>query len=320
VVFRLRVSSLLAALLGISGLLYGCGGSNSTPSASTVLSSYVYMTAAGSNAVDIFAPDGTLARSISGPDTGLSNPFSLTVDPTGKLYVVNQPLGAHGFVTVYAPKASGDSAPLATIGGAELSSPNFVAVDSSAAVYVTNTCGEAACQSGVFVYNANAPAGPVRTIPWTTANIGAPEGIAVDSSGETYVVDAGPATGQVDVFAAAANGPTTPMRIIEDDSLNELRRPKGIALDRSDYLYVADSNTGIQVFSPGANGPAVPVRSVSGQFYAVAVSNSGALYALESAGAVLPAYSASVYGPKNAVIKTYGPVENGSLGLAIAPF
>ncbi|MDQ2680505.1 MAG: hypothetical protein M3Y21_05715, partial [Candidatus Eremiobacteraeota bacterium] len=78
---------------------------------------YVYVSTQSDNAVYVYAagPAGsnTLARKISGPATTIANPVMLAVDTNGALYVVNYQRD----VTVYAPGADGNAAPIMTFAG-----------------------------------------------------------------------------------------------------------------------------------------------------------------------------------------------------------
>jgi hypothetical protein len=70
----------------------------------------------------VFAPDahGNVApiRTIRGPHTGLTNCISIAVDPTGIVYAGNYFVqNQDGHITVHAPGADGDVAPLHTIAG-----------------------------------------------------------------------------------------------------------------------------------------------------------------------------------------------------------
>ena len=77
----------------------------------------IYVASAGDNAVYVYAagPGGanTVIRQISGPLTTLANPVSVAVDKLGAVYVANYGRD----ITVYAPGASGNVAPILTFGG-----------------------------------------------------------------------------------------------------------------------------------------------------------------------------------------------------------
>jgi hypothetical protein len=96
------------------------------------------------------------------------------VDTTGNLYVANNVFSPS--VTVYAPGANGNVAPLRIVNGAStgLNSPFGVAVDAAGNLYVANNGG---IPPGITVYGsgANGNATPIRTISGsnTGLNIGA---------------------------------------------------------------------------------------------------------------------------------------------------
>jgi hypothetical protein len=78
---------------------------------------------ANGHSILVFAPDahGNVApiRTIKGPHTGLTNCVSIAVDPTGIVYAGNFfAQDPDGHITVHAPGADGDVAPLHTITGA----------------------------------------------------------------------------------------------------------------------------------------------------------------------------------------------------------
>jgi hypothetical protein len=76
--------------------------------------------------------DAPPIHTISGPSTGLDDPVSVGVDGAGFLYVMNASLSHHHpSITVYAPGADGDAAPVRTIIGmhTHLSGGGGIAVD-----------------------------------------------------------------------------------------------------------------------------------------------------------------------------------------------
>ncbi|MEA2720382.1 MAG: hypothetical protein QOJ39_2246 [Candidatus Eremiobacteraeota bacterium] len=86
--------------------------------------------AAVADAVFIFAPGSDHpARTITGfANTKLASPWGITVDDAGNVYVSN---AANNTVTVYAPDAKGDAAPIRTIRGADssaLAAPAYITI------------------------------------------------------------------------------------------------------------------------------------------------------------------------------------------------
>jgi sugar lactone lactonase YvrE len=97
----------------------------------------IYVANGNGNRVNVYAADanGNVApiRVIGGPQTKLRFPFGIALDAAGNIYVADSPSGAPGaqsFVRVYAAGASGDVAPIRSIGGrnTELETPFGIAV------------------------------------------------------------------------------------------------------------------------------------------------------------------------------------------------
>jgi hypothetical protein len=117
-------------------------------------------TSNGDDAVRVYAPivEGARAdrppiRVLSGPRTRLEGPRSIALDSDGTLYVLNAWAPEGGNITVYAPGASGDAAPLRIIGGARtgLAQPRALAIDARGFLYVANAPNDEECY-GTAVY------------------------------------------------------------------------------------------------------------------------------------------------------------------------
>ena len=113
---------------------------------------YVDNFEAGSIAV--FAPgaNGNVApiRTIAGSNTGLSSPDDIVVGFKGELYVSNGFGSGVNSVTVFAPGASGNVAPIQDITGSNTTfgNPDDLAVDASGNIFVT----DASSTSGAAVW------------------------------------------------------------------------------------------------------------------------------------------------------------------------
>jgi len=87
----------------------------------------------------VFAPGATGSAppigTISGSNTGLSEPRGGTVDAAGNVWVANQ---SGGSITVYAPHRYGNVSPLRTITSSAFAQPIDVKLDKSGAIYVLN--------------------------------------------------------------------------------------------------------------------------------------------------------------------------------------
>lgn len=145
--------------------------------------------AAGTNAIDVYAPGSTTpSRTIT---DGIFDPISLAVDSAGNLYVANVFGGTEdcgstpgGTVTVYAP---GSESVLYTIGANDgICFPGRLAVDGENNLYVANGPPGTETLGSVTVY---APGGKLlRTI---TVGINAPDAIALDAAANVFVANTG---------------------------------------------------------------------------------------------------------------------------------
>jgi sugar lactone lactonase YvrE len=132
-----------------TGMVWGTYGSGSV----------VYVANTGGASVVGFDPaaKGNVAPvvSIAGSNTGLSRPFALAVDSTGRLLVADESAG----VLIFSPGANGNVAPVAHITG--LTYPAGVVTDGQDNIYVANFSGKSIEE---FLPNANGNATPLRTI------------------------------------------------------------------------------------------------------------------------------------------------------------
>lgn len=112
------------------------------------VSGRLYVNNSANDSITVYPPGAngnvTPIATIAGSNTGLRGPQGLAIDANGTLYVSNfgvlpGNLPANS-ITVYAPGASGNVAPIATIGGPNtgLRRPSAVALDASGRIYVAN--------------------------------------------------------------------------------------------------------------------------------------------------------------------------------------
>lgn len=131
----------------------------------TIYAAHVGNASTDLEVVDVFAPGtsgsvdttGAPERYIGGSNTGLATPVQMALDSQGYLYVANHGNGSNGTVTVYAPNANGNVAPVRTITGAGVSNVGGIAIDKFDNLYVFSG------SISVFAPGADGNATPVRT-------------------------------------------------------------------------------------------------------------------------------------------------------------
>lgn len=250
-----------------------------------------------------------------------SAPSSVAVDGSGDVYVADagnhviRKVTSGGVATTLAGTAGSAASTDGTGSAAGFSSPKGVAVDSVGNVYVAD--------AGNHVIRKVTSAGVVTTLAGTAGSAGSvdgtgsaarfssPHGVAVDSSGNVYVADAGNHVirkvtpgGVVTTLAgtAGAAGSTD-----DTGSAARFSDPRGVAVGGSGNVYVADSGNHVirKVTSGGAvttlagtagasgstdgTGAAARFRNPRG----VAVDSSGDLYVVETNNHVIRKVTAS---------------------------
>ncbi|HTN49905.1 MAG TPA: hypothetical protein VMK32_10780 [Burkholderiaceae bacterium] len=240
---------------------------------------------AGSNSIVGFAMgpsrvDETPVRIIGGglsaeAQSGLRNPFWLTVDRGGRIFTANlgdatpQP-GATGIelprITVHEVDANGASAPFVAWDGNQLgfSNPRGLAVRRNpAALFIVSQSAQ-----GSSVIEAALPDGGPSFGHLAGAGLALvdPAGVALDRVFNVYVADS--ASDSIRIYAAwqpFTECPCAPLRSIAGRNAG-LDRPVSVAFDTRGNLYVTNyrqdqSNFGyISVFAPDAQGDVAPIR------------------------------------------------------------
>jgi streptogramin lyase len=230
--------------------------------------------AAGTGIISAYAGNGSAAyRGDGGPATSASiyAPAACALDSAGNLYladdansVIRKITASTGIITTVAGNGAnaGTSSGIFTGDGglatkAELNHPLGVAVDSAGNLYISDT-------SNQRVRKVNASTGIITTIAGngtygysgsggaaTSAMIANPEQLALDTSGNLYVVEQGAgvvvkldlSTGKIDTVAGSGpvsgeeksigdGGPATQALLLE---------PTGVALDASGNIYISDT-------------------------------------------------------------------------------
>ena len=190
-------------------------------------------------------------------------------------------------------------------------------------LYVTNTGGPGGYSVRAYPVSGGRRPAPLFTISGKQLII--PQGVALDSAGNIYVVNGGIESGDqssdppsVTIYRAGSKGDDAPMARISGPKTG-LKYSQAIALDSHGYIYVSNQGQDekpdtITVYSPGSNGNVAPARVISGPATlllapeGIAVDSSGRLFV--SSGAAGPPQSS------NAAVLIFAPGSNGN----VAPF
>jgi sugar lactone lactonase YvrE len=180
--------------------------------------------------------------------SGIDDPSGLATDHDGNLYVINS---GNQSITVYGPRANGETPPIRIISGekAKLNSPVGIAVDAAGKIYVTNngSIGPGADSITVYAPASSGNVAPIAIITGPKTKLKLPQGIAIDSDGKIYVANDGnledPASDasryddrpradpadSITVYASGSNGNVAPIARI-NGALTGLGHPMGIAV------------------------------------------------------------------------------------------
>ncbi len=215
-----------------------------------------------------------IVTTIAGSTKGFSNnydtlatfntPFGLALDDSGNVYVADQLNNcirkidtAQGYyVSTYAGSSFTGSLNGSAL-EAQFNLPVSVAVDKYSNIYVAD-------QSN-YVIRQITPGGAVSTFAGngapgsangndTTAEFDLPQGVAVDTSANVYVADAG--NNRIRKITPAGNVTTIAGTLSHgfadgNDTLAQFNKPEGVAVDLAGNIYVADAgNNAIRKISP----------------------------------------------------------------------
>ena len=226
----------------------------------------------------------------NGPATSadLNQPQGIAIDSVGNLYIadtVNNRVRkvANGVITTAAGNGgggfSGDGNPATS---AQVSGPRDVAVDSAGNLYIADRGNRRIRKVSGGVINTVAGDGLLGDNgAATSALLGFPEGVAVDSAGNLYIAD--PENSRIRKVSGG---------VITTLVATTVANPGGIAVDATDNLYIADTgNNRIRKLANGAittvagngmpgfsgdNGP--PASAQLNGPLAMAVDSAGILY------------------------------------------
>ncbi|MEO8505923.1 MAG: hypothetical protein ABI609_18655 [Acidobacteriota bacterium] len=207
-------------------------------------------------------------RQIFGPASTVDGPFSVAVDPVhDELLVLDASSPGYRILT-FARTASGDVAPLRTLGGPATTlqgGARTLAVDPQRnEIFVAQDASALTGRVLVFSRTATGNVAPLRTIVGPKTMLNRPFSVIVDAAhDEILVVDV---TNGILVFPRSAGGNVAPKRHITSTAFDI---PLTIALLDSDEVVVANDHGTtdqgeILVFSRTANGTVAPKRTISG--------------------------------------------------------
>jgi hypothetical protein len=220
-----------------------------------------------------------IAASATPPHPRAATAITLQPPRPGTLWITNYNDNA---VLSFAPAASGDTAPIATIAGpkTKLSNPAGVAIDSHGRVWVANHGSNA-----VTVYSplANGDAEPLFTIAGAKTGLIKPLGLAITRSGNLWVAS----SNQLLEFGPGQHGNVGPIRSISGSATGILAAA-GVAVTLSgkhiwvtNFLPASTGHPNLEEFSTTARGNVGPTKVISGPKttldypYGIAIGISG---------------------------------------------
>lgn len=270
----------LAGLAGIPGSSNGPGAAARFYGPNGVAldgAGNLYVTENVGSRIRKITPQGTVST-FSGAGMGtqdgawnvakFNQPDGIVFAPGGFFYVVDfagdqiRKVQANGSVTTFAGSTRGFADGLGR--AAQFKFPQGIAVDDAGTLYVADSVN--------FAIRAVTPEGMVRTLAGgnigfldgvgAVARFNSPTAAAVDSAGNVLVAD----TGNHTIRKVRPNGLVTTLAGLAEvkgsaDGLDRLARfngPKGIAVSKSGYLYVADTeNSTIRLGIPNYIAPLI---------------------------------------------------------------
>lgn len=194
---------------------------------------------------------GVLSMEIAGNNTHLNIPTGVAVQSANTYFVSNN--GNASVTEFVTPSPSPTPVPTAT----PVPTPTPTATPAGATPSPTPVPTATPTPASVNIV-------PALTISGASTTLSAPMGIALDSSGNLYVADAGQPTPRILVFNAPTGTGTlnvAPSRTITSSSLVN---PTDVKVDSSGTIYVVDQGAGptgtsnLLIFAANASGNSVP--------------------------------------------------------------
>ena len=232
----------------------------------------VYVADLDANAVRRISPDGSISTYAGNGTAGysgdggpatvaqLQTPDGLALDAAGNLYIADR--NNHAIRVVFpngsirtaagngSPGFSGDGGAAA---GAQLNTPEGIALDTSGNLYIADTANDRIRMA--------APGGTITTVagtgngnelgdggPALAAGLILPTGVAVDRAGNLYIADFGDSRirvvsgGQITTVAGSSQG--APLADNQNATSVLLNGPTGVAVDASGNVYFTEGSIG----------------------------------------------------------------------------
>ena len=211
---------------------------------------------------------------ISGDNTQLSSPAGLAVDHSGNILVADavKPTAKDPTapaILEFTAAQSGDVAPNQLINGAGtgLDTPTGIAVDGKGNLWVANLGGDDVLEYAAGKFGNIIPLTTITSSTKCSSTDGtcltSPIGIALDDTGNIFVVDGTPSVKKYPAGTTGLNSALPEHTIFGPDT--DLNNPVGIAVDHLGNIYVTnDHDDSILEFAPGSDGDAAPIAVIQG--------------------------------------------------------
>lgn len=212
----------------------------------------IYASNSTEDRIAVFPPgacgDVAPARTTEGGRTGLAEPRGLSLDAWGRLHVANRKTAT---VTVYAPDAQGNAAPLRVLAARAMQTADAIVVGHDGDVFVASRAvGTIAGQASIVHFRSNSSHSDY-TITGHRTGLTHPVALALADDGSLLVANA--FGGVVAAYAAGSRGDATPLRSFTAATTST----QGLACCANTLLV---SGTNVYVYSSGAGAGAQPAE------------------------------------------------------------
>ncbi len=302
----------LAACIATLSVACSSGSTSTSPTPTPAAPTLYFATDSSANTLTAYPlnANGNVSpsRTIAGAATGLGYPRRIVIDGTGNLYVANAPGAAQPHsITVYAPTANGNVAPIRTIMGANtgLTGVNGLALDNTTTnLYAANcgACFDSTGSDGILIWPAaaNGNIAPSSSIAGGNTALNGPVAITFDAAGDLLVADAGNNT--VTTYAPGASGNVAPTATLGGAN-TLINSPQCVRNDAASLIYVCNNNSNsVTVYAAGASGNVAPVRTLSGAATgllnptSISFDTTGNMYVANPGAATITVYAPGATG------------------------